>query len=151
MKQPNLRQLRQRLVLQAKTHALSLEEARSYIKERLRIAGGNGNPIFSPEAVTAIHRYSNGIPRVVNLICEHCLVSAFVDEQKTVSASVVEAIARDFELREDDLTPDPDSPERIDLMDALKTLSNLAGQLREAEGEQTAKVGKHSSAEKPKK
>ena len=105
MKQPNLRQLRQRLVLQAKTHALSLEEARSYIAERLRIAGGNGNPIFSPEAVNAIHRYSNGIPRVVNLICEHCLVSAFVDEQKTVSATVVEAIARDFELREDDLTP----------------------------------------------
>ena len=101
--------------------------------------------------MTAIHRYSNGIPRVVNLICEHCLVSAFVDEQKMVSVSVVEAIARDFELREDDLTPDPDSPERIDLMDALKTLSNLAGQLREAEGEHTAKVGKHSSAEKPKK
>jgi hypothetical protein len=152
MKQPNLRQLRQRLVLQAKTHALSLEEARSYIAERLRIAGGNGKPIFSPEAVTAIHRYSNGIPRVVNLICEHCLVSAFVDEQKMVSASVVDAIARDFELREDDLTPDPelDSPERIDLMDALKTLSNLAGQLREAEAEQTAKVGKHSSSEKPK-
>jgi type II secretory pathway predicted ATPase ExeA len=152
MKQPNLRQLRQRLVLQAKTHALSLEEARSYIAERLRIAGGNGNPIFSPEAVTAIHRYSNGIPRVVNLICEHCLVSAFVDEQKMVSATVVDAIARDFDLRENDLTEDPDldSAARIDLMDALKTLSNLAGQLREAEGEQTAKAGKHTSSEKPK-
>jgi len=152
MKQPNLRQLRQRLVLQAKTHALSLEEARAYITERLRIAGGNGKPIFSPEAVTAIHRYSNGIPRVVNLICEHSLVSAFVDEQKMVSASVVDAVARDFELGEDDLTADPDldPPERIDLMDALKTLSNLAGQLREAEGEQTAKAGKHSSSEKPK-
>jgi len=152
MKQPNLRQLRQRLVLQAKTHALSLEEARAYIAERLRIAGGNGKPIFSPEAVTAIHRYSNGIPRVVNLICEHSLVSAFVDEQKMVSASVVDAVARDFELGEDDLTADPDldPPERIDLMDALKTLSNLAGQLREAEGEQTAKAGKHNSSEKPK-
>jgi type II secretory pathway predicted ATPase ExeA len=152
MKQPNLRQLRQRLVLQAKTHALSLEEARAYITERLRIAGGNGKPIFSPEAVTAIHRYSNGIPRVVNLICEHSLVSAFVDEQKMVSASVVDAVARDFELGENDLTADPDldPPERIDLMDALKTLSNLAGQLREAEGEQTAKAGKHSSSEKPK-
>ena len=102
--------------------------------------------------MTAIHRYSNGIPRVVNLICEHCLVSAFVDEQKMVSASVVDAVARDFELRENDAAdPDLDSPDRIDLMDALKTLSNLAGQLREAEGEQTAKVGKHSSSEKPKK
>jgi hypothetical protein len=118
----------------------------------LRIAGGNGKPIFTPEAVTAIHRYSNGIPRVVNLICEHSLVSAFVDEQKTVSESVVDAVARDFELREDDLTADSDldSPHRIDLMDALKTLSNLAGQLHEAEGEQIAKAGKHSSSQKPK-
>src|SRR5580700_6277692 len=102
IKQPNLRQLRQRLVLQAKTHALSLEETRAYIVERLRIAGGNGKPLFSQEAVTAIHRYSNGIPRLVNLICEHCLVSAFVDEQEMVSASVVDAVARDFDLEEND-------------------------------------------------
>jgi hypothetical protein len=55
-------------------------------------------------------------------------------------------------LREDDLTADSDldSPHRIDLMDALKTLSNLAGQLHEAEGEQIAKAGKHSSSQKPK-
>jgi hypothetical protein len=64
---------------------------------------------------------------------------------------VVDAVARDFELGESDAAePDLDSPDRIDLMDALKTLSNLAGQLREAEVEPTAKVGKHSLSEKPK-
>ena len=46
----------------------------------------------------AIHRFSGGIPRVVNLLCEHCLVSAFADQQKTISANVVETVAKDFDL-----------------------------------------------------
>src|SRR6202166_811018 len=100
LKQPNLRQLRQRLTLRAKTHPLTLEETKAYVAQRLRIAGSNGQPVFEPEALAVIHRYSSGIPRVVNLICEHCLVSAFVDHQKVILSSVVEAVARDFELGE---------------------------------------------------
>jgi hypothetical protein len=68
------------------------------VAQRLRIAGWNGQAIFDPGSLLAIHRYSCGIPRVVNLICEHCLVSAFVDQQKIVTASVVEIVARDFDL-----------------------------------------------------
>ena len=98
LKQPNLRQLRQRLTLRAKTHPLTPEETRAYVAQRLRIAGSNGQQIFDPDALAAIHRYSAGIPRVVNLICEHCLVSAFVDHQKVIVSSVVEAVARDFDL-----------------------------------------------------
>ncbi|MFI5070723.1 MAG: ExeA family protein [Terriglobales bacterium] len=98
LKQPNLRQLRQRLTLRAKTYPLTAEETKSYVAQRLRIAGWNGQAIFEPESLAAIHRYSCGIPRVVNLICEHCLVSAFVDQQRTVTASVVEVVARDFDL-----------------------------------------------------
>ncbi len=98
LKQPNLRQLRQRLTLRAKTYPLTSEETKSYVAQRLRIAGWNGQAIFEPESLVAIHRYSCGIPRVVNLICEHCLVSAFVDQQRTVTASVVEVVARDFDL-----------------------------------------------------
>ncbi len=82
LKQPQLRQLRQRLTLRAKTHALTLDETKAYVQQRLRIAGSNGQQIFDPEALVAIHRYAAGIPRVINLICEHCLVSAFVDQQK---------------------------------------------------------------------
>ncbi len=98
LKQPNLRQLRQRLTLRAKTYPLTPEETRSYVAQRLRIAGWNGQAIFDPGSLLAIHRYSCGIPRVVNLICEHCLVSAFVDQQRMVTASVVEVVARDFDL-----------------------------------------------------
>jgi len=98
LKQPNLRQLRQRLTLRAKTYPLTPEETKSYVAQRLRIAGWNGQAIFDPESLLAIHRYSCGIPRVVNLICEHCLVSAFVDQQKIVTANVVEVVARGFDL-----------------------------------------------------
>src|SRR5512141_322867 len=101
LKQPQLRQLRQRLTLRAKTHPLSLDETKSYVTQRLRIAGSNGEPIFDPEALVSIHKFSNGIPRVVNLLCEHCLVSAFVDQQKIVAPAVVDAVARDFDLSTD--------------------------------------------------
>jgi type II secretory pathway predicted ATPase ExeA len=100
LKQPNLRQLRQRLTLRAKTYPLTAEETKSYVAQRLRIAGWNGQPIFDSESLLAIHQYSCGIPRVVNLVCEHCLVSAFVDQQRMVTANVVEVVARDFDLVE---------------------------------------------------
>src|SRR6266851_3170214 len=83
-------ELEQRLKLRAKTHPLSLEETKAYVAQRLRIAGANGQQIFDAESLLAIHRYSNGIPRVVNLICEHCLVSAFVDQHKLVTTNVVD-------------------------------------------------------------
>jgi general secretion pathway protein A len=139
LKQPNLRQLRQRLTLRAKTHVLSAEEAKAYVAQRLRIAGSNGQQIFDPDALAAIHLYSGGIPRVVNLLCEHCLVSAFVDQQRVVTRSVVEAVARDFDLgdspiatAETEMVPVA-SAEKFDLVDALKTLANLADRLRESE------------------
>jgi general secretion pathway protein A len=146
LKHPNLRQLRQRLTLRAKTHPLTAEESRSYIHQRLRIAGSNGQQIFDPEALTAIHRYSGGIPRVVNLLCEHCLVSAFVDQQKTVSVAVVDAVARDFDL-EGNHNVGPVSqvvPDKFDLMDALKTISNLTERLKEShrEASEVSKEGK---------
>src|ERR1700730_3279608 len=71
LQRPELRQLRQRITLRCRTHALTLEETEGYVSERLRIAGANGEPIFAPEAVQVIHTYSRGIPRVVNLLCEH--------------------------------------------------------------------------------
>src|SRR5216684_1870428 len=135
LKQPNLRQLRQRLTLRAKTHPLTLDETRSYIQQRLRIAGSNGQQIFDGDALAAIHRYSTGIPRVVNLICEHCLVSAFVDQQKLVTTGIVDAVARDFDLGDNRSLPSvsssPQNSDKFDLMDALKTLSKLAEQLKD--------------------
>ena len=137
LKQPNLRQLRQRLTLRAKTHPLTAEETRAYIQQRLRIAGSNGQQIFDEPAIEAIHRYSNGIPRIVNLTCEHCLVSAFVDQRKIVTEEIVYAVAHDFELDNNHhalvSSAAPIAPNKFDLVDALKTLSNLAERLKESQ------------------
>src|SRR5579862_5827425 len=62
LNQPELRQLRQRITLRAKTLPLTLEETRGYILERLRIAGCDGEEIFSPEAIEMVHRHARGIP-----------------------------------------------------------------------------------------
>jgi len=141
LKQPQLRQLRQRLTLRAKTHPFNVEETRSYINQRLRIAGSNGDQIFEPEAVAALYRYSIGVPRVINLLCEHCLVSAFVDQKKTVSAEIVDAVAKDFDLGDGiaggAMTPvvPETSSERFDLVEALRTLATLADKIRQSEHE----------------
>ena len=98
LNQPELRQLRQRITLRAKTRQLTLEETQGYIEERLRIAGAENPDIFSPEAIAAVHRFARGIPRVTNLLCEHALVSAFADQKNPVPAEIVEEVARDFDL-----------------------------------------------------
>jgi general secretion pathway protein A len=146
LKQPQLRQLRQRLTLRAKTHALTLDETKAYVQQRLRIAGSNGQQIFEPEAVAAIHRYATGIPRVINLLCEHCLVSSFVDQQKVIGPAAVDGVARDFDLGDNTTSgaltaqsttaPNGSSEkDKFDLVDALRSLATLADRLREEEKE----------------
>ena len=141
LKQPQLRQLRQRLTLRAKTHALTLDETKAYVQQRLRIAGSNGQQIFEPEALVSIHRYASGIPRVINLLCEHCLVSAFVDQQKIIGPAAVDGVARDFDLGDNTtsgLVPIPipaPGPEKFDLVEALRSLATLADRLRQEDKE----------------
>src|SRR6202140_4378145 len=108
LNQPQLRQLRQRITLRAKTRQLTLDETRGYIEERLRIAGAENTDIFSPESIVAVHRYARGIPRVTNLLCEHALVSAFVDQKNPVPPEIIEEVAHDFEL--DTIDPTAKTP-----------------------------------------
>jgi type II secretory pathway predicted ATPase ExeA len=135
--QPQLRQLRQRITLRAKTHPLTRQEASAYVAERLRIAGCDGHTIFQPEALDAVYRYSRGIPRVVNLLCEHALISAFVDQQPLVTASVVDDVAREFELHQPETVLEPEAPlpsgENVRLMEALQGLATLMDRLRRPE------------------
>ena len=110
LNQPQLRQLRQRITLRAKTRQLTLEETQGYIQERLRIAGAENLDLFSPESIAAIHRYARGIPRVTNLLCEHALVSAFVDQKNPVPPEIVDEVAHDFELDTIDPTAQAAAP-----------------------------------------
>ena len=97
---PQLRQLRQRIMIRCKTGPLTKEETHNYILERLKIAGAAANeqPIFGPGAIEAIHLYSLGVPRVVNLLCEHALINAYVEQQRPIEPKIIEDIAREFQL-----------------------------------------------------
>ena len=100
LKHQKMRQLRQRVALRCKTAPLTLEESRAYIADRLRIAGATGDPVFESDAVEAVHFYSRGIPRVINLLCEHSLINSYVDLVSPVPALMVEEAAREFWMDE---------------------------------------------------
>jgi len=136
LKLPQLRQLRQRITLRCRTAPLTLEETYGYIAERLRVAGANGEPILSKEAIQAVHAYSLGIPRVVNLLCEHSLINAYVDHVRPVSAELVEQVAREFQL--DEIPPTaqaemlPRNLQSADVPALLRNLEDLCERLRQA-------------------
>jgi general secretion pathway protein A len=100
LKLPQLRQLRQRISVRCKTSPLTNEQTHEYVAERLRIAGANGQPIFGPKAIDVIHKYAHGIPRVINLLCEHALTGAYVEEQRPIEPPLIEEVAREFQLDE---------------------------------------------------
>ena len=116
LKRPELRQLRQRITLRCTTAPLTLEESHGYIAERLRIGGAVGDPIFASDAMDAVHSYSKGIPRVMNLLCEHALIKAYVEQLRLVSARMVEEAAREYLL--DDFRPVPALPSFSNQMDS---------------------------------
>jgi len=97
LRDPSVRQLRQRISVWCRTQPLSWDQTQAYITERLRIAGAT-HPVLSPEAIQLVHRYSNGIPRLINLICEHALISAFVEQIKPVPARIVESVSLELDL-----------------------------------------------------
>ncbi len=111
LKLPQLRQLRQRITIRSKTSSLTKAQTHSYIQERLRIAGAvpDEEPIFSAQAIDTVHLYSLGVPRVVNLLCEHALINAYVAHNRTIQPTVVEAVAREFQLDEVEPVAPPES------------------------------------------
>src|SRR6516225_769410 len=136
LKRPELRQLRQRITLRCKTLPLTLPEVHGYINRRLSIAGADGLPVFTPEAVETLHKYSRGIPRVINLLCEHALISAFADQQRPVPAETIETVAREFELHEVEPVAPPallTSGESLRVVETLQNLATLMDRLRRPE------------------
>ena len=103
LQQPELRQVKQRIALRCRTAALSLDEAHQYVQARLHIAGADSPRIFATDAMDAVHFYSRGIPRVINLLCEHALINASVAQIQPVPARFVAEVASEFQF--DDRRP----------------------------------------------
>jgi len=105
---------------------MSKEQTHEYIVERLKTAGAGPEPIFSPAAMDTVHLYSLGIPRVINLLCEHSLVNAFVDHQRPIQPKIVEEVAREFQLDEvEPIAPNGGSKIDTDVYNSESFLQNL--------------------------
>ena len=94
----DLRQLKQRVALRCFLEPLSRQQAQQYIERRLWFAGARDRHtrIFSPESVDLIHAYSNGIPRLINTICEAALITSFALKRPAVQGDSIQEVASDF-------------------------------------------------------
>jgi general secretion pathway protein A len=104
---PELRQLRQRVELCFRLQPLTPRETTEYVRERLLLAGHETGQLFTSAALRAVHSCSHGIPRVVNVLCDNALLTAFAREIPRVSARVVEEAAKDTGLSGWDPLPEP--------------------------------------------
>jgi general secretion pathway protein A len=95
---PNLRQLKQRVVLRCNLNPLTRKETAEYIASRLSTAGVANQTLFPHELIEEIYARSNGIPRVINSICDNMLVMAFAMEQKTTTLEMLDEVSRDMRL-----------------------------------------------------
>ena len=92
----SLRQLRQRITIQWELLPLNLEETCGYIQHRLNVALGKGKVSFSNSAVETIFRYSRGIPRMINVICDRTLLIAFTESTKKINPQIVKTAVQDI-------------------------------------------------------
>ena len=131
-----LRQLKQRIAVRTQLGALDADETKRYIEQRLQIAGEEplSSPLFSEAAISAVYRYSRGLPRLINTICENALIAAYARRLLSVTPEIIEYVAKSFRL-DVDISPDARSPEGFNPMDAqraIKTLLDLIAALEAA-------------------
>jgi general secretion pathway protein A len=94
---PELRQLKQRIGLRCHVGPLSPPETRQYVRHRLRLAGAADAGLFSDAAIQRVADHSGGIPRVINILCDHCLVAGYADSVRRIEARMVDEAAQYLE------------------------------------------------------
>lgn len=93
---PELEQLRQRIAINVYIRRLSREEVEGYIRHRLKVAGNEDGVKFDKGVMDAIYEFSNGVPRLINVICEFALVAAFVDQKNLIDVELIDEIMGDL-------------------------------------------------------
>ena len=94
LRRPELVQFAQRISVDYHLEPLSEDETIGYIRHRLKVAGGNPD-IFSEAACKAVHRYSNGVPRLINLLCDTALVYGYAEQKQQLDVKLIMDVARE--------------------------------------------------------
>jgi len=98
LEQPEYRQLRQRIALRCHLRPFNEAEAGEYVATRLARGGMRGQTVFPPEVLAEIYRGTQGIPRLINSVCDNLLLTAFAMESRTTTLDMYEEVARDLRL-----------------------------------------------------
>ena len=96
----DLVQLRQRVRLRFHLSALNEEEMAAYIRHRLAVAGAVDRAVFDPAVFPTIFRYTGGIPRLTNTLCDTCLLAAFGQDSEVVDAEIVRQALEELQWQE---------------------------------------------------
>ena len=94
---PELKQLKQRIGVRFHITPLEMDEVEKYIYHRLTVAGSDGQIQFPSDAIEAIFRFSGGIPRLINMVCDKSLLAAYVIETKDITLPIVERSIQEIE------------------------------------------------------
>jgi len=98
LRRPELRQLDQRVSIRYDLKPLSAEETSAYVQHRLSVAGGGAAVAFAPKALARVYRFTLGIPRLINLLCDRALLSGYSAHTNRISPDFVERAAESLEL-----------------------------------------------------
>jgi type II secretory pathway predicted ATPase ExeA len=94
LSRPDLRQFAQRVSVDYQLHPLGRAETHAYILHRLKVAGRT-SPLFTAEAIEFVFARTNGVPRLVNLLCDYALVYAYAEQRDVIELDLVAQIVRD--------------------------------------------------------
>jgi general secretion pathway protein A len=98
LRRPELRQLDQRVSIRYDLKPLTAEETSAYVQHRLSVAGGGAAVTFAPRALARVHRYTGGIPRLINLLCDRALLSGYSEHSNRIAPQFVDNAAESLEL-----------------------------------------------------
>ncbi|HPE06933.1 MAG TPA: AAA family ATPase [Smithellaceae bacterium] len=100
LSEPQFRPLKQRIAIRYHLRPLTLKESKEYIIYRLKRAGSKNLRIFDDGAIREIFRYSQGIPRLINIVCDNALLTGFSREQARIGGNIIQSVIRDLEVKE---------------------------------------------------
>ena len=95
LRRPDMQQFAQRIVVDYHLEPLDQQETRAYIRHRIAVAGGHDSQLFDDAACDAVYEHSQGVPRLINLICDTALVYGFGAQQTSIDARIVDEVAHD--------------------------------------------------------
>jgi general secretion pathway protein A len=114
---PELRQLKQRIVMRSHLGALDLDETCGYIYRRMELSGcANPSQIFPIDTIVEVHRQSRGYPRLINILCENALIHGYGQQMACIRPAVIEEIAIDFRMDRETETSRADKKERANTL-----------------------------------